>query len=167
MFCYLIPERFLMRRTTFFLTAAALVVGAANLGAQTPNLAGAWTRIVDPNAPPMGPGGAPDAITITQDANAVTMILSSMGGNELTTVFKLDGTDSKKRMTDGNGNEFELVTRAKWDGSTLVVTMTRGADAPGTFAYSLDASGHLVIVATLPTPGGGKPVTHTVLYKKS
>ncbi len=43
-----------MRRTVFFLTAAALVVGAANLAAQTPNFAGTWTRIVDPNAPAMG-----------------------------------------------------------------------------------------------------------------
>ncbi len=41
------------------------------------------------------------------------------------------------------------------------------APATATFAYSLDASGHLVLVATLPAPGGGKPVIHTVSYKKS
>ena len=51
---------FLMRRTAFFLTAAALVIGAAHLAAQTPNLAGTWTLIVDPNAPATVGGGAPD-----------------------------------------------------------------------------------------------------------
>jgi hypothetical protein len=45
--------------------------------------------------------------------------------------------------------------------------MTPGSNAPGTFTYSLDASAHLVVVATLPAPGGGNPVIHTVLYKKS
>jgi hypothetical protein len=156
-----------MRRTSFFLTAAALLVGAANLTAQTPNLAGTWTRIVDPNVPPMALGGAPDAMTIVQGAKAVTITTQSMGGNDSKLVFNLDGTDSKKMMTDGNGNEFALVTRAKWEGSTLVTTMTRDSTAPAaTFAYSLDASGHLVLVATLPARGD-KPVTHTVSYKKS
>ena len=154
-----------MRRTVFVLTAAALVVGAENLGSQTPNFAGNWTRIVDANAPAMG-GGAPDAMTIVQDAKAVMITGQSMGRNDSKLVFNLDGTDSKKMMTDGNGNEFELVTRAKWEGSTLVTTMS-DASATATFAYSLDASGHLVLVATLPAPGGGKPVIHTVSYKKS
>ena len=54
----LTPERFPCDVQHSFLTAAALVVGAANLSAQTPNFAGTWTRIVDPNAPAMGGGGA-------------------------------------------------------------------------------------------------------------
>ena len=158
-----------MRHAAFFLTAAALVVGAANLSAQTPSFAGTWTRIVDPNAPATGGGngGAPDALMIVQDSKAVTMTEQSMGGNDVTDVYNLDGTDSKKMMTDGNGNQFELVTHAKWDGSTLVTTMTRDSSAPATFAYSLDASRHLVVVATLPRRGGGKPVTITVSYKKN
>ena len=50
---------------------------------------------------------------------------------------------------------------AKWDASTLVVTMTRDAsDAHATFVYSLDAAGHLVLVVTLPSPSGGDPVIH-------
>ncbi len=64
-------------------------------------------------------------MTIVQDAKAVMMTVPSMGRNDSKSVYNLDGTDSKKMMTDGNGNEFELVTRAKWEGSTLVTTMTR------------------------------------------
>ena len=42
---------FPMRHMALVLAAAALVVGAANLSAQTPNFAGTWTRIVDRERP--------------------------------------------------------------------------------------------------------------------
>ena len=156
-----------MLRRAFSLTAAALVVGAANLGAQTPNFAGNWTRIVDPNAPATG-GGAPDAMTIAQDAKTMTMTLQGMNGNNVTIVYNLDGTDTRRTMTDGDGNRSETVMHAKWDASKLVVTMTRDAsDAHATFVYSLDAAGHLVLVVTLPSPSGGDPVIHTVSYRKN
>ena len=143
----------------------ALVLVATPLPAQTPNFAGSWTLIVDPKAPATGGGGAPNALTIEQDAKAVTVTMESPSGNDLKLVYNLDGTDSKKQMTDADGNPFEIVTRAKWDGPKLVATMTRDANAPATFVYSLDASGHLVLVVTLPAPGGGAPVVHTVSYK--
>ena len=107
-------------------------------------------------------------MTIVQDAKAVTVTMQGMNGNGVTLVYNLDGTDTRRAMTDGDGNRSETVMRAKWEASKLVVTMTRDAsDAHATFVYSLDAAGHLVLVVTLPAPGGGEPVIHTVSYKKS
>ena len=38
-------------------------------------------------------------MTIVQDAKTLTMTLQSMRGNDVTLVFNLDGTDSKRTMT--------------------------------------------------------------------
>jgi hypothetical protein len=110
-----------MRRRACFLTAAALAVGAVNLSAQTPNFAGTWTRIVDPSATAARGGGAgvPDALTISQDSKTLTMIDESMGSNAPKLVFNLDGTESKQARTDGNGNQSEMVSHAKWDGGPV------------------------------------------------
>lgn len=158
-----------MRRTAFFLTAAALIVGAANVGAQTPNFTGTWTRIADSNAPTTGGRGAtPLSMTIAQDSKAMTMMETGVDGPKF--VFNIDGTDSKATATDGDGNPSEVITRGKWDGSTFVATMIRhsnGTSVPATYACSLDASGHLVVVVNLQPPGGGAPVTMTSSYTKS
>jgi hypothetical protein len=159
-----------MRRTALFLTAAALVVGAANLSAQAPNFAGTWTLIVDPNAPAMGGGrgGPPGPMTIVQDSKTLS-ITRSMGGNDVKTVYNLDGTDSKN-MQMGRDGPVEVISHAKWDGSKLVVTTTRdmgGTSVTVTAAYSLDATGNLTIANTAPPRGGGDAVTTTRSYKKS
>ncbi len=159
-----------MRHKAFCLAAAALVVGATSLRAQTPNFAGTWTLIADPNAPAMagGRGATPLSMTIAQDSKAMTMV--DTGGDGTTFVFNIDGTDSKAMTTDGNGNPSAVVTRGKWDGSTFVATMVRksnGMSVPATYACSLDASGHLVVVVNLQPPGGGNPVTMTSSYKKN
>jgi hypothetical protein len=156
-----------MRRMTFVLTAAALVVGTANLNAQTPNFAGTWTQIAGPNAPAMGGSGgaASPPITIEQDSKTLTLTLPSRRGDNKT-VFNLDDTESKRTMTDAGGNEFELTLRAKWKGSTLVATLIRGSNTV-TFTFSLDASGNLTFAITQPAQDGGDPVTTTRTYKKS
>ena len=144
--------------------AAALVVGATNLGAQTPNFAGSWTLIVDPNAPRTG-RGAPDALTIVQDSKTMTM-----DAHETTFVFNFDGTDSRKTITDPNGKQSDRAIRARWDGSTLRATMTSSSGTSfivRTFAFSLDASGYLVVATSYTPPGGGDPVAMTSLYKKN
>ncbi len=159
-----------MRYKAFCLAAAALVVGAASLSGQTPNFAGTWTPIVDPNAPATagGRGATRLSMTIAQDSKAMTMV--DTGGDGAKFVFNIDGTDSQAMTTDGDGNPSEVVTRGKWDGSTFVATMIRqsnGMSVPATYACSLDASGHLVVVVNLQPPGGGNPVTMTSSYKKS
>ena len=149
-----------MRCTTILVTAASLLVGAANAGAQTPNFAGSWTRIADPNAPAMGGAGVPDSLTIAQDAKTLTIITHWMRGNDVQSVFNLDGTESKNTTTEGDGIQAEYVSHTKWDGSELVVTSVRhvnGASSSATFTYALDASGNLIVAVTLPVRGGGPP----------
>ena len=143
-----------MRRTGFLLTAAVLVVGAANLSAQTPNFAGTWTLIADSNAPAMGESGgaAPPPITIEQDSKTLTLTLPSRRG-DIKTVFNLDDTDSKLTMTNAAGSEIEVTLHARWSGSTLVATETRGSNT-ATLKLSLDASGNLTFAVTQPAQDG-------------
>ncbi len=159
-----------MRRTAFFLTAAALIVGTANLSAQMPNFVGNWTLIVDPEAPATtgGRGAPPPAMTITQDSKAMTMMAT--GGDGTKFVFNIDGTDSEATMPDADGNPSAVVTRGKLDGSTFVATMIRqanGVKIPATYACSIDASGHLIVVVNVQAPGGGNPATMTAAYKRN
>ncbi len=160
-----------MRRAELFVTTAALVVGAANLRAQTPNFAGTWTRIVDASAPAANIAGEPDALTIVQDSNTLTMTQQMTRGSAPGLVFNLDGTDRKTMTRNRDGDQSETVTRAKWDGSTFVETVIRNLNGASvvsaTFALSLDASGHLVVVVTRTPLGGGNPVTTTSSFKKS
>lgn len=160
-----------MQRRALFLAAGVLFAGAAPLRAQAPNFAGTWTVIVDPNAPARGAGGGGGAapLSITQDSKALTISRTTPNG-EMKTVYNLDGTDSKNMM-GGRGGPTEVLSHAKWDGSKLVVTSTRdfnGTTVTTTAAYSLDASGNLVIATTRPPRGGaGDPVTTTQSYKQS
>lgn len=161
-----------MRRTALFLTAAALVVGAANLSAQAPNFAGHWMLVVDPNATPpagRGGGGLGADVTITQDASTLTTTRTTQNG-PVATVYKLDGTDSKNMMAGRGGNPgTEVISHAKWDGAKLVVSTTRnmgGNDVTTTMTLSVDGAGNLVVQNTRPGQDG-TPVTTTQTYKKS
>ena len=160
-----------MWRSPFLFTVAALMVGSERLPAQTPNFAGTWTRIVDPNAPARGAAGLPDGLTIAQDSKTLTIVVHPMGSRDVRSVFNLDGTDSEQTITEGDGTPSDYVSRAKWDGSRLVVTRVRkrnGTSSTATFAYSLDATGHLVVVVRLPPPStGADPVTLTASFQKS
>ncbi len=165
-----------MRRAALFLTAAALVVSAANLSAQTVNFSGAWTPVVDPNAGGggggggRGRGGAAGPITITMDAKTMT-ITRTQGGNEVKTVYNLDGTDSKNSQMGPGGAATEVVSHAKLDGGKVIVTTTQdrnGTSVTNTVTYWLDG-GKLVQSSLSSAPGrdGSAPVARVTTYTKS
>ena len=161
-----------MRRNALILGALSLVVAATTAKAQDkPNFSGSWTLVVDPNAPPPtgrgGGGGLGQAATITQDAKTLTITRTTQNG-EVKTVFNLDGSESKNMMM-GRGGQTEQISKAVWEGNTLVVTtnFTMGeAAVTRTQKFSLDASGQLVVATTSPGRGGGEPTTTTQTYKK-
>ena len=162
-----------MRRNALVVGALSLVFAASIAQAQDkPDFSGSWTRVVDPNAPAPGGrgggrGGLGMAATLTQDAKTLTITRTTQAG-EVKTVYNLDGTDSKNTMTMG-GNSVEQVSKAVWDGAKLVITTnyTVGENAiTTTQAFTLDASGQLVVSATAPGRGGGGPMTTTTTYKK-
>ena len=162
-----------MRRNALILGALSLVFAATTATAQDkPNFSGSWTLVVDPNAPAPtgrggGGGGLGQAATITQDAKTLTITRTTQNG-EIKIVYNLDGSESKNMMM-GRGGQTEQISKATWDGNTLVVTtnFTMGENAvTRTEKYSLDAQGQLVVATTAPGRGGGEPMTTTRTYKK-
>ena len=161
-----------MRRNALIVGALSLVVAASIAQAQDkPDFSGSWTLVVDPNAPAPGGrgggGGLGQAATLTQDAKTLTITRTTQNG-EIKLVYNLDGSDSKNMMM-GRGGQTEQVSKAAWDGNTLVITTTFSMGentVTRTQKLSLDASGQLVVATTSPGRGGGEPVTTTQTYKK-
>ena len=81
-----------------------------------------------------------------------------MGGNTMTSTYKLDGTESTNQMM-GRGGSMEAKSTAKWDGNKLVIT-TKVGDNENTQTWSLE-NGVLTIEGT-----GGRGPTKRV-YKKA
>ena len=148
--------------------AAAILAVSSVAFAQKPDFSGVWT----PDAPAAAPGGGGGGggrgmgggpMTVKQDATTLT-IERTRGENKVTTVYKLDGTESVNKQMMGQGNEVELKSTAKWDGSKLVISTTRpgqdGTPQTSTETWSLDG-GALKIERT----GGRGPSTTT--YKKT
>jgi hypothetical protein len=154
----------LVRATAVF----AAVLLATVVSAQTPNFAGKWTLVPDPAATG-GFGGLGQEATITQDAATLTIKRTTQMG-EFTTVYKLDGSESKNTL-NFQGNAIEQLSKTKWDGGTLHVDTTMSFDGNPvqvTMALSLDPAGNLQVVSTRPDfQGGGSPVTTKTTYKKS
>jgi len=157
-----------MKRIHAALIPAVVFVLAAAAFAQTPNFAGKWTVVPDP-AVQAGFGGLGQSAVIKQDATALTITRTTQMG-EFTSVYKLDGSESKNTLTI-QGNAIEQVSKTKWDAGTLHVDTTMSFDGTPvnvTMALSLDPSGNLIVVTTRPDfQGGGAPVTTKITYKKS
>jgi hypothetical protein len=136
---------------------AALVVALAVAGyAQQPDFSGTWTPEPAADAAAGGGGGRGMAgpMTVKQTATELS-IERNMGGNAMTTSYKLDGTETD--VPAGRGGTAKA--SAKWDGSKLVIT-TKTQNGDQTQTWSL-ADGKLTIERT----GGRGPSTTT--YKKT
>jgi len=146
-----------MARTSSFLIALVLLVtGAA--AQDKPTFAGTWKLASDAD-----PYTVPQMIVV-QDAKTMTVTSSTQIG-ELRTTFNLDGTEAKAPV-DFNGSTFDRVTKAVWNGSKLMQTVTThfGRRPYETrVAWSLNADGTLLVETTL---AGGAPVTSKATYKK-
>ena len=170
-----------MRRAALVLTAAALVVAAANLSAQGPNFSGTWTRDTTGMGALLaggggggggrGFGGGAGPMTIAQDAATLTTT-RTQGQNEVKAVYKLDGSESKNTGPSRGGNPgVEMTSTAKWSGATLTIVTNQPAQDGSTrttsAVWSLDSTGKVLSIATTaPGRGGGDPVTTTVKYNK-
>ena len=160
-----------MKRVHSVITAGlvAIFLSAATAAqAQTPDFSGKWTLVPDPAA--QGPGGGlGQSAAIKQDATTMTINRTTQMG-EITTVYKLDGSESKNTL-NFQGNAIEQLSKTKWEGGTLHVATTMNFDGNAvnvTMAMSLDPSGNLIVVSTRPDfQGGGSPVTTKATYKKS
>jgi hypothetical protein len=147
--------------------ALSILLSAATL-AQSPNFAGKWDIVPDPAAQG-GMMGLGQSALIKQDATTLTITRTTQMG-ELTSVYKLDGSESKNTL-NLQGNSIDQISKTKWDGGTLHVDTSMNFDGNAvsvTMALSLDPSGNLVVVSTRPDfQGGGAPVTTKTSYKKA
>jgi hypothetical protein len=159
-----------MRVARLPLVLAALVI-APLASAQTPDFTGKWTLVANPSAAPggLGGGGIGQEAVITQDATSMTIKRTTQMG-EFTTIYKLDGSESKNTLTV-QGNTIDQVSKAKWDGGTLKIDTTLtfdGNPVQVSISMSLDPSGTLLVESTRPDfQGGGAPVTTKSTYKKN
>jgi polyisoprenoid-binding protein YceI len=163
---------------TGFIAAVVLAVASVAFAQAKPDFSGTWT--LDPAASGMdaaaGGGGGRQGgggrgmmgpMTVKVAGGTMTVERAGMGGNTMTTTYKLDGTESVNKQTMGRGEnarEVELKSTAKWDGAKLVISTQRpgqgGEMMTSTETWSLDG-GNLVIETT-GGRGGGKRV-----YKKT
>ena len=163
---------------TGFMAAVVLAVASVAFAQAKPDFSGTWT--LDPAASGMdaaaGGGGGRQGgggrgmmgpMTVKVAGNTMTVERAGMGGNTMTTTYKLDGTESVNKQTMGRGEnarEVELKSTAKWDGAKLVISTQRpgqgGEMMTSTETWSLDG-GNLVIETT-GGRGGAKRV-----YKKT
>ena len=166
-----------MRRSALMGIAAVAFV-ASNAFAQATSFAGTWNQVVDPAQQQAAGGGGGGGrggrggagfgatFTIAQDAKALT-ITQTRGENTITSVYNLDGSESKNTV-QGRGGAMEQVSVAKWEGANLVIT-TKQQMGENTIeikrTLSLAADGTLTVEMSRPGQDGN-PMTSKVTYKK-
>lgn len=143
--------------------------------AQPPaNFSGAWTFDQAKSLEQPGPDGRVvlaamlgDEFVAKQDAVALTLTIKA-GGETITAVYKLDGTESRNMSPGG----ITVTSRAMWDGPRLIIaSSSQGAekDRPVTIETRrviwLDASGYLIVERT-GTPASVVTSSRSV-YRKS
>jgi len=110
-----------MKKIALLVVVLAVAIAGLAVAQGKPDFSGKWAPKVDPNAaPPAGGGGRGGGMgggpmTIKQTATELTQE-RTMGENVMSTVYKLDGTESVNKTQRG-----ESKSVAKWDGAKLVI----------------------------------------------
>jgi len=124
-----------------------------------PDFTGTWT--LDPaKSDPFGQGrnGAVGASTLTikQIGDDMLIVTDGRQGQQMLT-YKLDGSENMNQLP-GRGGTAAIKSKAKWDGSTLVIESTRelqGAAIMTKEVRKLDTAGRVMQVeTTTQTPQG-------------
>ena len=133
-----------MKKIALLVVVLAVAIAGLAVAQGKPDFSGKWAPKVDPNAaPPAGGGGRGGGMgggpmTIKQTATELTQE-TVRGENTMTTVYKLDGTESVNAQGQGQAK-----STAKWDGAKLVVkTSMEGPNGvtETTATWSLSADG--------------------------
>lgn len=158
-----------MKRARIGIMVAALMAVTSVAFAQAkPDFSGTWTpeAAAAPATPPAGGGGGGrmgggmggGPMVVKQTADTLT-IERTRGENKVTSVYKLDGTESVNTMAGREGASMEVKSVAKWDGPNLTITTRRGENET-TETWSLNGA-TLTIEST-----GGRGASKRV-YKKT
>jgi hypothetical protein len=151
-----------MRKIALLVVALAVAVAGLAVAQAVPDFSGTWAPKVDPNAAPPagggrggGMGGGP--MTIKQTAAELT-VERTRGENTMTTVYKLDGSETVTTTQRG-----ESKSTVKIDGGKLhIKTVSEGPNGPTeqTAIWSLSADGKELTMVTT-TARGERTMTYT------
>ncbi len=182
----------LIARLRIVLAVQGLLLLATTATAQgRQDFSGRWVAVPESSPIPDGRGqpdpasvartmgsGWGDRLTIDQNASALVVERAQFSVYDMQApmrfLYALDGSESRNTINMGRGSQ-ELVSRAGWQDSSLVITTTfRFSDPRSGRAetsdlkqlLSLDPSGSLVISATVGGALGGTPFTAATTYKK-
>src|ERR1051326_5595180 len=115
-----------MKRIAMLFLATAIVIPFTARAQSKPDFSGTWTMDAAKSDPAPqgrgggGGGGGPVTIKTTGTELAVT---SEGRGGPQTMTYKLDGSESTNQVM-GRGGAQEVKSKAKWDGSSLVIDTT-------------------------------------------
>src|SRR5262245_13384461 len=165
----------------------AIHVGAVALPAQQPSFAGRWA--VAPDSTASGGGTVPTTgspgsgwgtpLTITQNSTRLTVEYPFFSRYDmqppLQFTFALDGSETRNAVMLGNGVQ-EQISRAAWNGATLVITTVHVVANPSgagdsvrvevTRRLSLESPTRLIAETTRAGVLGGLPSTTRTVYTK-
>ena len=143
-----------MKKIALLVVVLAVAVAGMSVAQGKPDFSGKWAPKVDPNAAPAGGGGGRGGgggpMTVKQTAATLTQE-RTMGETTMSTVYKLDGTESINTTQRG-----ESKSVAKWDGAKLVVkTVSEGQAGPQetTATWSLSADGKELTILSVNARG--------------
>jgi hypothetical protein len=155
---------------------AATVLAVATLAwAQKSDFSGTWTLDAEASGAPAGGapaggggggrgggrGGLGQGGTVKQTATELS-VERTMGENKVTSVYKLDGSESKNSMMGRGGAAVESVSTAKWDGPALVITTKADmGNGPQETTQKWTVAGSVLTIETTNARG-----TQKMVYKK-
>jgi hypothetical protein len=148
---------------------AAVILPFAAHAQSKPDFSGTWTLDTAKSDPaPQGRGGGGAAtLTIKQTGTELSIQSEGRQGPQ-TMTYKLDGSESKNEQM-GRGGAQTVLSKAKWDGSSLVIDTTReiqGMTITTHEVRKLDNGGkEMKVESTTQTPQGEQK--RNVVYTKS
>lgn len=147
-----------MKKIALLVAVMVLAVAGLSFAQAKPDFSGKWaldTAKSDQMGGRQGGGGTPAPMTVKQTAAELTQEVVR-GANTMTTVYKLDGTESVNKTQRG-----ESKSTAKFDGAKLVIkTATEGPNGTMEFTatWTLSADGKELTIVRSTQRGDMKQV---------
>ncbi len=139
-----------MKKIALLVLVMAVAVAGLSYAQAQPDFSGKWAPKEAAAAGGPGQRGGGGPFTVKQTATELTQE-RTMGENTMSTVYKLDGTESVNKTQRG-----ESKSTAKFDGAKLVIktTMeTQNGPMETTATWSLSADGKELTIATTSSRG--------------
>jgi len=160
-----------MKHALLFAMLGAVILPFTTSAQGKPDFSGTWTMDAAKSDPAPagrgGGGGAAATVTIKQTATELTVQSEGRQGPQ-TMTYKLDGSESKNEQM-GRGGAMTVVSKAKWDGASLVIESSReiqGMSITTKEVRTLDSGGkEMKVQTTIQTPQGEQK--RNVVYTKS